>query len=114
ILKNNNVLYFWPKDYSRIENMTKRVRYLAHKFPDINFIGVDSQLDHDVWKTYVNKTRSNKNKQFQINEKVKDVYFTDGIPRAILLDKFGKIKSDYTYLTQSNFESKLLLLQKNN
>ena len=107
------VLYFWPKELSRIENMSKRVLYLTAKFPNIRFIGIDAQLDKRDWREYVHKNKFPERNQFRIS-KAKNSYFTNGIPRAVLIDKKGIIKSDYTYLTQKSFEDKLAILENNN
>ncbi|MCF6351339.1 MAG: peroxiredoxin family protein [Flavobacteriaceae bacterium] len=109
-LKSNQklVLYFWPKEPKRIHNMAKRVNYLSHRHENIQFIGLDNQLDNKVWKTHIKTNKLPIKNQYQLVDTTKNKWFTNEIPRAIILDKNGIIQNDFTYLSHRNFEKILL------
>ncbi len=108
----NTVIYFWPKERSRILYMLKRLKYLENKYPDINFIGIDSQLDNYNWKSYLKSNHLNIKNQFKLNSENAEKWFCNELPRAILVDKKGFIKNDFSYLAQSDFENLLKKLSK--
>lgn len=113
IITKNTVIYFWPRELNRIQNMAKRVNYLTKKHTDIHFIGIDFQLDNYNWKSYIKANNLNRNNQFQLANKSESNFFTKDIPRAIILDQNSIIQSDFTFLSHPNFEQKLLIFEKN-
>ncbi len=108
----NTVIYFWPKELNRIQNMAKRIHYLTKKHPYINFIGIDTQLDNYNWKAYIKANQLDYKNQFQLQLAANSSYFTNDIPRAIILNNKKIIQSNFTHLSHHNFEKKLLQLKK--
>ncbi len=112
-IHQNTVIYFWPKERNRIVYMAKRLHYLQKKYKNITFIGIDGQLDKYNWKSFIKSNNLNSKNQFQLDEKNKNNWFCNELPRAILIDKNGVIKNDFSYLAQKDFEVLLQKLSKN-
>jgi len=110
ITNKNTVIYFWPKERERINYMIKRLNYLQRKHPNINFIGIDGQLDTYNWKSYIKANHLNTSKQYQLNAENARKWFCNELPRAIIIDKNGFVKNDFSYLAQRGFE-KLLKIE---
>ena len=111
-LNKNTVIYFWPKERPRILYMLKRLKYLEKKYTDINFIGIDSQLDTYNWKSYLKNNHLNVKNQFKLKSQNAKNWFCNELPRAILIDKNGFIKNDFSYLAQNDFEKLLKKLSE--
>jgi peroxiredoxin len=109
----NTVIYFWPKELGRIQNMAKRVNYLTKNHPNVHFIGVDGQLDNYNWKAYIKANNLSTRNQFQIIDSLSNNWFVNEIPRAILINKNGVIQNNFTFLSHHNFEKQLAVLEKN-
>lgn len=107
LIGENMVIYFWPKELNRIQNMAKRVNFLTNKHSNIRFIGIDGQLDNYNWKAYAKANNLNLTNQFQLIEPNKHVFYTNDFPRAIIIDKKGIIKNNFTFISNSNFEQLL-------
>lgn len=113
IKRNQNlVLYFWPKEVNRIKNMAKRVLYLSNKYPNIEFIGLDNQIEHKTWKAYIKANKLDLKNQYQLVDTVKNKWFTNEIPRALILNKKGIIQNDFSHLSHHSFEKLLSVLEK--
>jgi len=104
LIGKKTVLYFWPKELNRIQNMAKRVHYLTKKYKDIRFVGVDGQLDNYNWKAYVKSNRFNVFNQFQLVEQNMNTFYTNDFPRAIIINEKGIIDYNFTFISDSNFE----------
>ena len=109
----NIVFYFWPKEVNRIQAMLKRVQFLSKTHPDFTFIGLDNQLDNNKWKHFTKANKLAVNNQFQLVDKSQNKWFTNEIPRAVILNKKGVIMNDFSFLTHHNFERLLKKVEKN-
>jgi hypothetical protein len=112
-IKQNSVIYFWPKERTRIKHMFKRLKYLEKRHPNIKFIGIDGQLTHYNWKAYIKSNSLNEKNQFQLKKEDAKNWFCNELPRAILIDKNGIIKNNFSYISQKDFENLLNNLSKN-
>ncbi len=112
LLGNNLVLYFWPKEANRINNMAKRINYLINKYPKVQFIGIDGQLENYDWKNFIEHYNLLETMQFQLVEHNKNTFYTNDFPRAIIINKDGIIQSNFTFISQYNFEPLLHQLEK--
>ena len=110
LLKSNLVIYFWPKEVNRIQNMAKRVNYLVKRYPKIRFVGIDGQLNNFNWKAYAKANGLELSNQFQLMEENKDLFYTNDFPRAIILNNKGIIQNNFTFISQKNFEDFLIKL----
>ncbi|HIP27054.1 MAG TPA: hypothetical protein EYG80_05310 [Flavobacteriaceae bacterium] len=113
LIGSNMVIYFWPKELNRIQNMAKRVNFLVKKYPKIRFIGIDGQLSNYNWKAYAKANDLDLSNQFQFVEHNKNIFYTNDYPRAIVIDKEGFIQSNFTFISHGNFEKELLSIKNN-
>lgn len=104
VIKDNTIIYFWPKEKNRIKNLAKRVHYLVNKHPHYTFIGLDNQQSNTRWKSYIKKLNLNNLNQYQLIDTTKNKWFVNDIPRTIIVNKRGIILNDFTYLSDSKFE----------
>ena len=92
--------------------MAKRVLYLSNKYPNIEFIGLDNQIEHKTWKAYIKANKLDLKNQYQLVDTVKNKWFTNEIPRALILNKKGIIQNDFSHLSHHSFEKLLSVLEK--
>lgn len=111
LIGSNTVLYFWPKELNRIQNMAKRVRYLIKKHPNIHFIGIDGQLSRYNWKAYIKANNLHVYNQFQLVDKNKDIFYNNDFPRAVIFNKTGVIQNDFSHISHRNFETLLTQIE---
>ncbi|QCX39835.1 hypothetical protein FF125_15825 [Aureibaculum algae] len=106
IIKNKKtVICTWPSNSSEMENFAKRFNYLEKKYPDYNFIGLTSAYQEAEWKSLIKLKKLNKVNQYRIDEGIDwlDINF----PRAILIDKDGRIQNNMTHLSNRSFEKQI-------
>ena len=113
IAKNNNtVIYFWSTEYMSLDYLTKRIKYLEKNYPNILFIGINTQPEAQSIPSKTNF--SNLKKQFKLT---KDSYahkfLTSTYPRTIMVNKNGIVTNGFTYLDSKKFSSELSKLEKN-
>jgi len=110
IIKNKKtIICTWPDDSSEMDYFAKRINYLEKKYPDFLFIGLTSAYKKNEWKNQIEIKKLNKNNQYRIEKGIDwlDVDF----PRAILIDKEGKIQNNMTHLANYSFEKQLKRLK---
>jgi hypothetical protein len=111
-INKHTVIYFWPKELSRIQNMAKRVNYLIKRHPEITFVGIDGQLDNYNWKSYTASTPLLKNNQYQMVNTTNQLWYSNDYPKTIISNKRGVIINNFTFLSHGNFEEELIKLEK--
>ncbi|WP_157972972.1 TlpA family protein disulfide reductase [Aureibaculum luteum] len=103
IIKNKKtVICTWPSNSSEMENFSKRFNYLEKKYPEYHFIGLTSVYMEAEWRSLI---KLNKDNQYRIDEGIDwlDINF----PRAILIDKEGRIQNNMTHLSNRSFEKQI-------
>jgi hypothetical protein len=111
IIKNPTVLYFWSeKSMNHSKNIHYRVSELNSKFPEYDFIGINTDSNFNNWISIVNKSGFKKGKEFQFENTSKAekelVIYT--VNKAIIVDKNGVIINGSTNLFNINIEEILL------
>lgn len=112
LIGENMVIYFWPKELNRIQNMAKRVNFLVKKYSNIRFVGIDGQSNKHNWRAYVEANKLDLSSQFQFVEHNKNIFYTNEFPRAIIINKDGLIQNNFTFISHGNFEQLLQSLKK--
>ncbi|MET2984279.1 hypothetical protein [Aureibaculum conchae] len=110
VIKNKNtVICTWPDDSSQMDNFAKRINYLEKKYSDILFIGLTSAYQENEWRNQIKIKKLNKDHQYRIDKGIDwlDINF----PRAILIDKEGKVQNNMTHLANRSFEKQLKQLK---
>ena len=111
IIKNPTVLYFWSgKSMNHSKNIHYRVSELNSKFPEYDFIGINTDSNFNDWISIINKFGYKKGKEFQFENSSKAekelVIYT--INKAIIVDKTGIIINGSSNLFNINIEEILL------
>ncbi|MDY7395420.1 hypothetical protein UMM65_09220 [Aureibaculum sp. 2210JD6-5] len=110
VIKNKNtVICTWPDDSSEMDNFAKRFNYLEKKYPNYLFIGLTSSYQEKEWKNLIKIKKLNKNSHYRIDKGIDwlDINF----PRAIIIDKEGKVQNNLTHLANRSFEKQLKQLK---
>lgn len=111
IIKAPTVIYFWsgqaPSYYQNIHN---RAAELKAKYPEYNFLGINTDTHFKKWRQTILKSSYNPTQEFQIEnlveaEKKLLLKYMNG---AIILDENGVILEGKTNMFNSNFEELLL------
>lgn len=105
----NTVICTWPDDSSQMDYFSKRINYLEKKYPSFLFIGLTSAYRENEWKNQIKTKKLNKENQYRIGKGVDwlDIEF----PRAIIIDKEGKVQNSITHLANHSFEKQLKQLK---
>lgn len=99
-----SVVYFWSSDYSSNEYIGKRIYYLAKKYPELFFVGINIS-EEAASKPYSIKKLDN---QYTLTKNSKGkTLVSSQYPRAILINADGKVVNNFTLLTNSRIEKQL-------
>lgn len=111
IIKNPTVIYLWSSNsVSHYKNIHYRVSELNSKFPEYDFIGINTDVNSTNWLNVINKNSYKKGTEFQFENLSKAekelVIYT--VNKAIIVDKKGAIINGSTNLFNVNIEDILL------
>jgi hypothetical protein len=111
IIKSPSVLYFWSgKSEAQYKNIHNRAAELKSKYPEYNFIGINTDRHFKKWRETVNKVGYDPSLEFQL-ENVSDAekkLVLSSMSKAIILDKNSVILDGNTNMFNANFEGLLL------
>jgi thiol-disulfide isomerase/thioredoxin len=113
ITKNKNtVIYFWSTEYMSLEYLTKRIQYLEKNYPNILFVGINTQPS--VNHIPSEHSFTNLENQFKLTkDSAAHQFLTSTYPRTILVNNKGIVTNGFTYLDSKKFSSELTKLEKN-
>ncbi|SFU53704.1 hypothetical protein SAMN05216480_106118 [Pustulibacterium marinum] len=79
------VYYFWARHQNNhFKDILNRVHVLEDKYPKINFVGINKDLNQDDWKKTLATYRLNPDNQYRINN-------YDSVSRKLMLSKMNKV-----------------------
>lgn len=111
IIKAPTVIYFWSgQTPSHYQNIHSRAAELKSKYPEYDFLGINTNTHYKKWRQTIIKSGYNPREEFQIenlNEAEKKL-LVSFMNSAIVLDKNGIILEGKTNLFNTNFEELLL------
>ncbi|MCG2417934.1 thioredoxin family protein [Aequorivita sp. F47161] len=111
IIKAPTVVYFWSgKSPSNYKNIHNRAAELKSKYPEYDFLGINTDTHYKKWRQTINRNGYNPLYEFQIenlNEAEKKLLLKY-MNSALILDKDGKILEGKINLFNTNFEQLLL------
>ncbi|WP_146743186.1 TlpA family protein disulfide reductase [Aequorivita lipolytica] len=111
ILKAPTVIYFWSaQSSSYYKNIHNRAAELKSKFPEYDFLGVNTDTHFKKWRQTLGKSDYNPQLEFQL-ENLKDAekkLLVKYMNSAIILDENGVILEGKTNMFNMNFEELLL------
>lgn len=111
IIQNPTVLYFWSsKSMNHNKNIHTRVTDLKSKYPEYDFIGINTDSNYNNWMAIINKSGYKTNLEFQFENvsKSEKELVIHTINKAIILDKNGTIINGSANLFNTNIEENLL------
>lgn len=111
IVTKPTVFYFWT--YNRkgqMEASHAKVRDLERKYPEFNFIGINTNNENDKWLRYLKKNKFDINKEHRLvqRERALRQLVLNDINKTIVVDKNGMILNSHANLQNANFENELL------
>ncbi len=111
IINNPTVLYLWSgKSEKHCKNIHYRVKELNSKFPEYDFIGINTDTNYKNWIQVVSKLGYNKGKEYQFENisKAEKSLVIYSVNKAIIVDENGVIINGSANLFNKNIESFLL------
>ncbi|MFK5983299.1 MAG: hypothetical protein QM499_10320 [Flavobacteriaceae bacterium] len=111
IIKNPTVIYLWSSNsVSHYKNIHYRVSELNSKFPEYDFIGINTDVNNANWLKIIKKYSYKKEAEYQFENLSKAekelVIYT--VNKAIIVDEKGTIINGSTNLFNINMEAVLL------
>jgi hypothetical protein len=111
IVKRPTVLYFWSSEsVKHFKNLHSRSAELKAKYPEYDFIGINTDTHFKKWKDVVRKSGYQELQEYQL-ENVKDAeikLLINSMNKAIIIDKNSMILDGHTNLFSPNIEENLL------
>ena len=111
VINNPTVFYLWS---SKSENYYKNIHYKAKelnsKFPEYDFIGINTDTNYKSWINIVTKQGYNKGKEYQFEDinKAEKSLVIYSLNKAIIVDEEGVIINGSANLFNKNIEEILL------
>lgn len=110
---NNTVIYFWPTDLMQVEIVNEKLDKLEKKYPDIVFVGIERSKDHQTWTHFLETKNLSVENQFKLSKDSECYSWFEGdMARSIIVNKDGKIKNSYLFITDNYFDMHLKDLKK--
>lgn len=111
IIKQPTVLFFWSyKDIQHQKTIHTRAKELQAKFPEYQFIGINTDDHFKKWRSEVNKLAYQEDSEYQLyNPKLatKELVITTQ-NKALILDANGIIQNGHANIYQRTIENELL------
>jgi hypothetical protein len=110
VIKNKNtVLFFWSPKYVSHAYIVSRINGLSNNYPNIKFIQVkiDGNNNDRIRKLDI------KNQYYLTSNSDAHQFLTSKMPRAILINKKGKVINGYASISSRNLNPYLKELNKN-
>ncbi len=111
IIKNKStVLYFWSTDFMSPEYLAKRLAYFKQKYPNVLFVGVQTNADFEVSHALKKLTLGY---QFRIpTNGIAHSYFSSNFPRSIIINNKGTVINGFAYFNSKFFAPQMAALIK--
>ncbi|UAB80289.1 hypothetical protein INR76_09185 [Marixanthomonas sp. SCSIO 43207] len=111
IITKPSVIYFWSmKSNKHYKNVHQKVAELKSKYPEYNYIGINTDTHFKKWRNIVNQLGYNPANEYQfedIDEAEKKLVL-NSVHKTLIVDKNGKILEGNTNLLDQNIEELLL------
>ncbi len=110
----STVYYFWSMNHLKhMKSVTAKVKKLQKQYPEINFVGINIDYDHEKWKNNLTNRALLGQKQFRCSdfEKMSKKLVMPNLNKTIIVDQKGKIVNAFANLYEVSFEKSLAQLQ---
>ncbi len=111
IITKPTVFYFWsPKSVNHYRSIHYKASELNSKYPEYDFIGINTDSNFANWSAIIKKKGYNKAKEYQFNNlsKAEKELVIYSVNKAIIVDKNGVIINGSANLFNPNIEGILL------
>jgi len=111
IINKPTVLYFWShRSHQYSKRVHAKVEELKVKYPDYDFIGINTEKDKDGWIKNVRSHNFDVNKEYQFIDPsdARNKFLLNTPNKIIVLDRRGRILNSHTSLFNIAFEQELL------
>jgi len=111
VITKKTVLYFWSMEsIKHFKNIHAKVAELSSKYPEFEFIGINTDTHYKKWLNTVRVSGYNKAKEFQLedvqNAERKLVLHSNN--KALIINQNGEILESNTNIFDSDIEDQLL------
>jgi len=111
IIRNPTVIYFWSnKSLNHAKKIHYRVSQLKNKYPEFDYIGINTDTNFNNWKKTVEKYSFNKAKEYQFDNltKAEKELVIYAVNKTIIVDKNAVIIHGSANIFNSNVDKILL------
>lgn len=111
ILRKNTVLFFWSsQSVSHFRNIHAKAAELNSKYPEYDFIGVNTDTHFKKWRSVVTQAGYNRINEYQFDniDEAEKKLVINSANKAIVMDADGIILEGNTSLFNINIEATLL------
>ena len=111
VVNNPTVIYLWSGESEKhYKNIHYRVKELNSKFPEYDFIGINTDSNYNNWINIVSKLGYNKGKEYQFENisKAEKSLVIYSVNKAIIVDENAVIINGSSNLFNKNIEKILL------
>jgi len=111
ILRKNTVLFFWSSQSIRhFRNIHTKAAELNAKYPEYDFIGINTDTHFKKWRNVVSQSGYNKAREYQFDniDHAEQKLVINSANKAIIVKANGIILEGNTSLFNQGFESSLL------
>lgn len=111
IIQQPSLLYFWSsKNIKHQKNIHTRVSELHAKFPEYQFIGINTDDHFKNWRSEIKKLGYDEKNEFQLYnpKKAEKELVVTSYYKVLILDKNGVIRNGHTNIYHRTIENELL------
>lgn len=111
VLKRPSVIYFWSsQSIKHFKNIHIKAAELKSKYPEYDFIGINTDTHFKKWRTIVTKSGYDTSMEFQFDniDEAEKKLILNAASKTFIVDKDGTIIDRTLSLFSSNMEAQLL------
>ncbi len=111
ILSKRTVLYFWSMEsVKHFKDIHSKVAELSSKYPEFEFIGINTDTHFKKWRNTVSVSGFNKMKEYQLEDvqNAERRLVLNSNSKALIIDKNGEIMESNTNIFHPSMEDQLL------
>lgn len=111
VIESPSVIFFWSTKYiAQYRNSHIRAAELKSKYPEYNFIGINTDSHSKSWRETITKEGYNSNSEFQLENltEAQKTLVLNSLNKAMLIDKNKTIIEGNCNMFHHNFENILL------
>lgn len=109
----NTVIYFWSTHNTTAQFLVNRLHFLENRFPNVLFVGINTDTKFDIYTSDKGYLKLSLKKQYKLSENSEAFSFlTSDFPKALMIDKQGKIIHRFLSLNSTNLNHDLQVFKK--